>query len=252
MNTAQNDAVTNYYSIYGSTPRAVVQGTVIPSSTRLSTASIFSSNNLGTTSFDIKTTSWRTQNNDSIEVISIIKKVAVSSLTTAKIYGLISEDTLRYAAQNGEQLHYNVFRKSLASNIPTNITLPTNEGDSIVLRYKISSQPTWGNTSATLILSDAATKSVLQANRTRVLASMPTSVSEKSTLKRFIFYPNPSTSEFTIQAIGFTEFSINNSVGQLVLKGNFSDKIQVKTTGWAKGIYLIHLNGYATEKIIVQ
>ena len=40
-NAAENDARTNYYGIYGSTPRLVIQGVVISSGANYSSASIF-------------------------------------------------------------------------------------------------------------------------------------------------------------------------------------------------------------------
>ena len=71
-------------------------------------------------------------------------------------------------------------------------------------------------------------------------------------------YPNPVNNEFVIENKGNTEnivFEIFNSIGQVILRGSFTDKVTVNSSSFASGIYLIKLeNGtnYEFEKIVKE
>ncbi|MEI6061660.1 MAG: T9SS type A sorting domain-containing protein, partial [Bacteroidota bacterium] len=66
-----------------------------------------------------------------------------------------------------------------------------------------------------------------------------------------LLYPNPVSTQLTIESRGYTgnmTFEILNSIGQLVLKGNFSGSAMVQTSGLAPGVYLLRfVNGNSTE-----
>ena len=81
----------------------------------------------------------------------------------------------------------------------------------------------------------------------------PMSVAEDD-CQSFI-YPNPSKGNFTIRANGEVSYQLYNSLGQLVLSGNFTDETQIQAEGLSKGIYLLHLNnkaGSKVEKLIIE
>ncbi|MEI8204376.1 MAG: T9SS type A sorting domain-containing protein, partial [Bacteroidota bacterium] len=64
-------------------------------------------------------------------------------------------------------------------------------------------------------------------------------------------YPNPVSDELIIEAKGNKkkiEFEIINSIGQVVFKGNFVEKIIIQTKNFAQGMYMINLgNGERFE-----
>ena len=68
-------------------------------------------------------------------------------------------------------------------------------------------------------------------------------------------YPNPNNGNFTIHVDGEVNYQIFNSVGQLVMSGNFTDETQIKTEGLNKGVYFLQLTdgqGTKVEKIVIE
>lgn len=80
------------------------------------------------------------------------------------------------------------------------------------------------------------------------LINVPETSAEKTL---FNVYPNPVTDEFTIEMNGNVKplnFEIINTVGQVVYKGNITEKTKVQTENFAPGIYTIKLeNGKSFE-----
>ena len=64
-------------------------------------------------------------------------------------------------------------------------------------------------------------------------------------------YPNPVSFELNIEFKGNKDrlsFNILNSVGQIVFKGNLSEKTVVQTTNFSPGVYIMKLeNGSSFE-----
>ena len=56
-------------------------------------------------------------------------------------------------------------------------------------------------------------------------------------------YPNPNNGNFTIQANGECSYQLFNSMGQLVLSGNFTDEAQIKAEDLCQGVYFLQLRG---------
>jgi hypothetical protein len=67
----------------------------------------------------------------------------------------------------------------------------------------------------------------------------------------FNVYPNPVSDELTIEIRGNREkvsFDLLNSIGQIVQKGSFIEKIVIQTNNIVTGVYLIKLQyGNAVE-----
>jgi PKD repeat protein len=103
--------------------------------------------------------------------------------------------------------------------------------------YKITVTDTEGNTA-----SDEITIEV-----------KPMSVSEVDHAS--FVYPNPNNGSFTIHADGESRYQLFNSIGQLVLSGNFTDKAQIKAEGLRQGVYFLQLTneqGTRVEKLIIE
>ena len=163
-NPIENDGRTNYYGIYGGTPRLVIQGTVISSSVNYSSASIFTPYLGQTSPASIKIYQYK-YGNDSIRSRIVIKTEATHTLTNLSLFVALAEDTINYTGSNGESVHYDVFRKSLTGTSGISVTLPAVVGDSVVY---IKSSPTnvaWNFSKifTIAILQDATTKAVIQS-----------------------------------------------------------------------------------------
>ena len=80
------------------------------------------------------------------------------------------------------------------------------------------------------------------------------SVNEMAT--RPSIYPTPSNGTFTIQALGNVGYELYNSLGQVVVSGQFNDNSrQISGENLNPGIYFLHINcesGCLVEKIVIE
>ena len=163
-NVVENDARTNYYGVYGSTPRLVIQGVVISGSANYSSASIFTPylGQMSPASIKIVQSKY---GNDSIRSRIVIKTEAAHALGNLKLFVALAEDTLVYTGSNGEPVHYDVFRKSLTGATGISITLPSTVGDSVVYTKSSPSNVAWNfsRIGTLAILQDATSKAVVQS-----------------------------------------------------------------------------------------
>lgn len=169
-NAVENDARTNYYGIYGGTPRLVIQGVVISSGANYSQSSIFTPylSQLSPASIKIVQSKY---GNDSIRSRIVIKTEATHTLGGLSLFVALAEDTINYTGSNGEPVHYDVFRKSLTGATGVNITLPATVGDSVVYTKSSTVNAAWNfSRIVTLaILQETVSKAVVQSQS--VLAS---------------------------------------------------------------------------------
>ncbi|MFK7948350.1 MAG: hypothetical protein AB8G11_12240 [Saprospiraceae bacterium] len=168
-NPTENDGRTNYYGIYGSTPRIVVQGSVVSASTNFGDATIFSNQAGQTSPFTVRTELEFTGNGEVITTV-IVKTEATHSFSTLKLFTAIAEDTIFYNAPNGENEHYNVFRESVFEVGGKTVTPATMVGDSVVFSETITLDANWdwSRILAISILQESGTKEVVQASTSRM------------------------------------------------------------------------------------
>lgn len=186
-NTPENDARTNYYGIYGSTPRLVIQGAVISSGTNYGAASMFTPYLSQQSPASIKIVQTKF-GNDSIRSRIVIKTEATHSLTGLSLFVALAEDTLNYTGSNGESVHYDVFRKSLTGATGVSITLPSNVGDSVVYSKSSSTNTAWNFSRifTIAILQQTSNKEVIQSNWAKGAGTQITSLNEVTNLNENI------------------------------------------------------------------
>jgi hypothetical protein len=188
-NPDENDARTNFYGIYGGTPRVVVNGNVQSPSTPLLPEDILQEEIGKTTDYSVSIV--HTLNPDaSVEAQITIKHVSGKSTGDMNVYAVLTEQLVEYAAPNGEDMHHDVFRKVL---VDTPVSLQ-GSNDSIVLVETYSPHPDWNQDEMQVIvlLQSESDLSVVQAARSD-FATPVASVHDKKVLEG-AFYPNPVTS----------------------------------------------------------
>ena len=121
LNKAENDARTNYYGIYGATPRLVVNGTVLPGNANYSSPDILQGTSNATSDYSLRITTRRIDATQA-EAILHIRKVGTNSLQQLQLFAVLTEDTVHFNANNGESEHYDLFHKSLTGLNPLAIT----------------------------------------------------------------------------------------------------------------------------------
>jgi hypothetical protein len=116
QNSTANDAGTNYYGIYGSTPRLVINGNVISAGANYASSSIFAPYQSLTSPASVRIVQEKF-GLDSIRASVIIKTEDTNSLGNLSLFVALAEDTVFYTGSNGEPMHFDVFRKSLSNSI---------------------------------------------------------------------------------------------------------------------------------------
>lgn len=252
QNQAENDARTHFYGVFGSTPRLVVNGSAISHSALNSTLSDAAN---ATTNFDIQVTQEQVSGNH-FNVNVIIKKIATDNLSAALLFAGVSEDTIYQTTKNGENTHYNVFRKALSTVTGTNIALPENIGDSIVYHFNYTAPSNWNtNHLHTIAMLQRSDKSIINAAKSINTNNNTTGISAIEN-KTYSVYPNPVTSGSFYITIGGDELQIYSLSGQLIKTIDHVLPYQrIDAGSLNRGIYFIRLkqnNVYFHHKIIVE
>lgn len=205
-NPTENDARTNFYGIYGATPRVVLSGNVIGFQSPILNAGQIEAALGQTSDFMINATQGQTEN-DEVEVRIVVKRVASSSAGELVLSALIAEKEVDYAAPNGENMHHNVFRKALLVESIESM----NVGDSIVYTESYTIHPEWVDEELfiTVILQDEETSGeILQSFASATLAAGSSFISDKEILSLDgMLYPNPANDVIHLQSDGQTEFT---------------------------------------------
>jgi hypothetical protein len=206
QNKISNDARTNFYSIFGGTPRIVINGQAIANNINYSTATLFS--NLATLTSDFSVRVESLQNTDSITNKIIIKKhSATKTYVGSSLFLGAVEDTVTYTGTNGEAKHYNVLRKVIQNN--TAITLPVNINDSVILNTATLTKSNiwdWDRMKIVAVLMDnnkQLIQSKIQEPEIAVVAPFTLDeneviLSNQAPSALLTAYPNPSTGDVKI------------------------------------------------------
>jgi hypothetical protein len=246
-NPSQNDARTNYYGIYGGTPRLVVQGEVVSSGADYGSANIFNPYLNQSSPYELKVSEIR-NNQDSVTVEVRLYRRGSDTLAQARLTVVYLEDTVFYAAPNGENEHYGVFRASLTDMSGELISLPA-LGDSVVLRYQVAQRSTWDTTrmQAMALLASPQSALLLQAAQTsQVRSSTPTSLTVAESTG-FAFYPNPARRQIYLRQIS-APVVLLDAQGRTVRRLSAAQPAQaLDLRGLAAGLYWLRHGeqGYA-------
>lgn len=255
-NPTDNDSRTNYYGILGGTPRIVVQGDVVSASTNYGSASIFDAYENNFTPYAVY---FRRviKTRDSLTAKIVITKMAEDSRTSLLLYVPAVEDTLNFAAPNGEEVHYNVLRKSLFNS---SVQAPLMVGDSVEISVRTKMHPDWNvkQISAIAICQDEATKDILQASKSIDSASKEDetlSISYSYDNIDFSIYPNPSKGTYTISSAEIKRgmLVIKSLNGSILLKEPFNNQAVIDLSLWNKGMYFLTLESdknVVTKKLL--
>ncbi len=139
-NKSGNDGRTQFYNVYGSTPRLVIQGTPIPAQSDYTDPALFN-NELGDSSdFSVRVSIGFPSSDKAVTQV-VIKRVASSGQSGALLFQGIFEDTVFRTNQNGEKNPVHVYRNGAPNG--QNIQLPQNPGDSVVITEEHTLSQGW-------------------------------------------------------------------------------------------------------------
>lgn len=257
QNTAENDARTNYYGVYGATPRVAVQGLVRPPSNPLLVASVIDSQINRTSVIDVQV-ALQLVGNDSVRVRTLVRTVGPSALGNLNLFVALTEDTVFYNAPNGETRHYDVFRKALYNGNGLVISAPA-QGDSLVFYATVSKDAQWAASrlNAVAIVQHPVSKWIINAGKATENTPAFTGVAEVATETEEVLlqvYPNPTSGTVTVRHEHFAaNLFIINALGQVQVSRTASF---VETFRLPEGLYSVVLQSpegkiLATERVLV-
>ena len=261
QNKSENDARTNFYGVYGGTPVFVVNGDTKYSS-EVQSATIYQSyeNQGSPLSININISP---ATNDSISVLVSIKAVMAHNLSNLSLYIPLTEDTVFYNAPNGENKHYDVFRKSFTGSQPVPLTPPGLGGNPVTFSYRIAKKSDWNlkRLAAIAIITDMCKKVVQAASSDLYSETVSATFNENlNSTNLLTIYPNPAFNTIQMKTelnlTGYT-YAILNSLGQLIGKGSFSTSdYQIDIRQLPSSLYRIRLenkeSGVAFSKSFIK
>lgn len=249
QNQVENDARTNFYGVYGGTPRLVVNGLVINNTNLNSTlnaaTSLFSN-------FSIELTQVQTSNT-SFSVKCKVEKLSADTTIAALLFVGASEDTIYQTTNNGETVHYNVFRKAISAVQGNTIQLPLNISDTMVYNFSYTVLPAWNtNRMSTIALLQRPTKQLINAaksvNSINLNNAIP-SITKK--VEAVYFYPNPTDNGRITSTLSVNKVRVLSLSGTLLFETTQLEKNQnLDLSALQSGFYLLEIQ--TNDKIAYQ
>ncbi len=249
-NKPEADARTNYYGVYGGTPRLVIQGAAIPASANYTSASLFQ-NEFGQTSPFALTIQLEQLSVASGQARVVIRKADTSALDSVSLYAALVEDTLNFAANNGETVHYDVFRRSVWGAQPLRVKSPVAVGDSVVLTQPIVIDAVWplGHMRAVAIVQQQSGALLQAARSVSFAASGSTGVGAVSNEAIRIF-PNPAVNSIQVAGLnGATGVAtVYDLHGRLLSRQTLGGNAEVSVGPLPAGQYVLHVTAPAIDR----
>lgn len=242
QNKVDNDDRTKFYSIFGGTPRIVVNGDVVPGSTSYSATSVLSPyvGLMSPIELKIMHTNY---GSDSIKAKVIIKKVAATASDARLFIGLV-EDTIFVNGGNGETKHYNVLRKSLTGATPQSVSLGMMPiGDSVTMEMTGTAATFWdmNRMFAIAILHEDATNKIVQS-----AVSMPlktAGIENQSKVPQFSIAPNPAINHLnvSVESEEMVSYKMINMLGVTMMQGTTKSSTTLNVSELPNAYYLLQL-----------
>lgn len=255
-NKTENDSRTNYYSIYGGTPRIVLNGSVQSASLNYASANIF--NSFKNITADVSVNVSQTIEGNLIKSNISVIRLTNMSYSNLKLHVQYVEDTIFYNSPNGEYTHFDVFRKSANGTQGIDIVLPTNVGDSNIISSETAINTAWNkNRIYTLaFVQNTSDKNILNVAKSNPTKSSSTGVKTLEELGIKV-YPNPANEYVNIDLLNNekTKVSIINILGEVVFNKEIVESEKIDLTRFNKGVYFLNLeksNGKFVKKLIVK
>ncbi|UTW62763.1 T9SS type A sorting domain-containing protein [bacterium SCSIO 12741] len=263
-NPSENDSRTQFYSgVFGSTPRIVVGGSVIAANVNYASMNTYSpyTGQTSPISIAIDPIGYE-QSTEMLKFRVVLHTEASHSLGNLSLLLAVTEDTVFFAAPNGENRHYNVFRQSATDVMGDPVTAATMVGDSMVYTYSLKYNSDWDfdRINATVIVQETASKEVVQAARQTKMNQMnqgPNSIEEMGTMHSLSIFPNPLRGSI----IQFQNATQITSLQLFDLNGNQVAQREGHTEQWVlenlnPGAYILRVNdeqhGTQTQLLIKQ
>lgn len=253
QNKTENDGRTNYYNTYGSTPDFVLNGKLLPSANpAINTTTLDTALNQ-TSPIEVEATE-EFITADSVLVKIVVRTTGAIPVTNTRLFAGVAEEPVLYTAPNGENIHHDVFRKTLTDVNGAPFQLPA-INDSIVATFTYKVQSGWNvnQLHTVAIVQRESDKYVLNADKSERLSS-PVGV-EEVIEEDFSVLPNPFDGTLTVRSSQMTVntlVEVSDVSGRKILSQILTTyNQQLSTENWPKGIYLLRI-GNVVKKLVKE
>lgn len=244
-NVEDNNERTNYYGVYGSTPRVLLNGIELPPQNPMVTEEDLNMAIEESSNYNISLTQSETGASQMNVKVSI-QKTSDDAATNLDLYIGLAENEINYNAPNGENVHHQVFRLKLAQE-----SIASMEVDELIeYNYTYSFHGDWQSDEmfAYAILQDDS-KLVLQSGKSPLVGDL-TGIGDQLIDNDLInIGPNPADGTLFISHssnIKFNAIQVFNLYGQMVLNQSFSDVLNIETL--ESGVYILQMQTILGEK----
>lgn len=239
-NTADNTAMVNRYSIFG-TPTVVLNGTVNPSGSSLLTQSALNNYLNQTSPLHVKVT----ENNSGPTRTVNISARTVGSVPTGqyKMYVVLAEKTINLTTPNGEKVHHNVLRDLISE---ANFT-PAALGSTVDVSYTYTPNAAWNANELYVLafIQNTTTKEVINSG-TRfdpAVSSTPEAAPQQVSI-----LPNPAQdvayAQVSDDAVKQVEmFSTSGQRTVLSFQEQAGGQVELPVASLMPGIYFVKITG---------
>jgi hypothetical protein len=237
-NPEENDERTQFYGIYGSTPKVILNGASLPNQSPLVLPEDLDEAMDMMSDYDVQILQTEAGENQ-INVKVILKKIADNNLENISLYIAIAENEINYNAPNGETVHHQVFRLKLGEESINSIEV----GETLEYNYSYSFHSDWQSDEmfAYAIVQDES-KNVLQAGKSALVGDLTAIDDQLISSGLLNFSPNPTQNILQISNtsdVKFQDIRIFSVHGQLLFSQEFNNTINV---GYLEsGIYFLQL-----------
>jgi hypothetical protein len=198
-NPSENDARTNFYGLYGSTPRLAVNGSPLSFNPNpFQNPNLFVPYQNQNSQFELKLE--QKKEGDTLRIRCVLNSLATTSGGSLRLFAAAAEDTVFYSSPNGENRHYNVFRKTFFGSDGITFTAPQ-EGDSLVWEGKMGRNQVWNfnRIFAYAIVQNASDRLHQQSNFSRPSDQTITALKNPVSHPEFQILPNPGDGQYRIR-----------------------------------------------------
>ncbi|MEZ5172313.1 MAG: T9SS type A sorting domain-containing protein [Bacteroidia bacterium] len=252
---AANDARTNYYGVYGSTPQYVVNGVLISPSSSITMSGVFNPFINLESSASIKIE--HIVSGQAVQLRVVVYTEAAHTGENLRLFAGLKEDLVNYAAPNGENIHHDVFRKSWFDIAGQPFVMAATTGDSVEFVGNLTLDNGWNpeDFSTIVIIQKESNKEVIQSEESG-LNDIPLSTRNQFN-NQLKIYPNPANSFVTVSHSNFEglqSYKLTDVGGRIIISGTFQDKVQLGTGAIPAGVYYLFVgnkNNTSIEKLLI-
>lgn len=247
-NTIANDNRTNFYGIYGGTPRIVINGVVQAPGVAFGSAQVFQPFMGQFSAFAVATT-ISLQDGD-LHTRTVLRKSDASVLDSLWLFYGLAQDTVWFNGGNGEAAHYRVVRRALQQRV----LLPQAIGDSVVITHVWPTHSSWDlNRMFHFALLQDESRALEQADFSELLEPGAVSVVDRHRERALVFFPNPVRDMLHFSGTDLLHYEIFDLYGRKIRTGTLTPGDGINVQLLPASLYLLRdLSTSATYRVLVR